>query len=153
MIILGIDPGLRFTGWGVIERRGNSLVHIANGTIKVPEKAPMSERLKLIHDGLREVVEKFAPSAAAIEDVFVNMNPQSTLKLGAARGVAFVVPALFGIPVAEFSPNLVKKSITGVGHATKEQIQMMVGVLLGKPATDSEHSADALAIAITRAHS
>ena len=152
MIILGIDPGLRCTGWGAIESPGNALRHIANGTIRASESLPMAERLRLIHEGLSRVVAEFRPDAAAIEETFVNMNPSSTLKLGAARGVAFVVPALAGVEVSEYSPNLVKKSVVGVGHASKGQIEAMVGVLLGHPVLDSEHAADALAIAITRAH-
>ncbi|MDR1009048.1 MAG: crossover junction endodeoxyribonuclease RuvC [Rickettsiales bacterium] len=148
MRILGIDPGLRFTGWGVIGHEHGRFTHIANGTVRIPEKLAMAERLRHIHDGLAAVMDEYKPEAAAIEEVFVNMNPASTLKLGAARGVAFLMPALYGVPVFEYSANLVKKSITGVGHAGKEQIEMMIGVLLGRPAVDSEHAADALAIAI-----
>ncbi|MDR0367285.1 MAG: crossover junction endodeoxyribonuclease RuvC [Rickettsiales bacterium] len=152
MRILGIDPGLRFTGWGVVDFDGGRFSHAANGTIKVPVSLSLAERLAFIHKALRRVVEEFKPQAAAIEEPFVNINPASTLKLGAARGVALAVPALFGVPVAEFSPNLIKKSVAGVGHARKEQIEMMVGVLLAKPKIDSEHAADALAIAIARAY-
>ena len=152
MLIMGIDPGLRFTGYGIIESSGGRLAHVANGTLKISEKPPLPERLAAIHRGLAEVLEKYGPDEAAIEETFVNMNPSSTLRLGQARGVALLTPELYGVPVYEYSPNLVKKSIVGIGHAGKDQIAMMVGVLLGKPAIDSEHSADALAIAICHAH-
>ena len=152
MLIMGIDPGLRFNGWGAVEFDRGAFRHIENGTIKIPEKLPLPERLKLIHDGLFEVLSKYQPAEVAIEETFVNMNPSSTLRLGQARGVAMLTPALLGIPVFEYQPTLVKKSVVGVGHAAKGQIEMMVGILLGKPVIDSEHAADALAIAITHAH-
>ncbi|MDR1476694.1 MAG: crossover junction endodeoxyribonuclease RuvC [Rickettsiales bacterium] len=151
-LILGIDPGLRFTGYGIIDCENGRLRHVANGTIRISEKLPMPERLAAIHRGLSKVLEEHSPDEAAVEEAFVNMNPSSTLRLGQARGVALLTPGLFGVPVYEYSPNLVKKSVVGAGHAAKEQIGMMVGVLLGRPKVDSEHSADALAIAICHAH-
>ena len=152
MIIMGIDPGLRFNGWGVVEFSNNSFRHIANGTLKITEKGPLPERLAEIYSRLTEVLKIYNPDAVAVEEVFVNVNPSSTLKLGQARGVAILTPSLLNIPVFEYSANLIKKSVVGVGHATKEQIQMMVGVLLNKPEIDSEHSGDALAMAICHAH-
>jgi len=150
--ILGIDPGLLHTGWGIIEKDGQRLVHIANGTIHIPASGTLPERLAQIYERLSEVVKEYKPLEAAVEETFVNVNPSSTLKLGQARGVAILTPALSGVKVSEYSPNLVKKSVVGVGHAKKEQVEMMVGVLLGKPPIDSEHSADSLAIAICHAH-
>ena len=152
MIIMGIDPGLRFNGWGVVEFSNNQFRHIANGTLKITQDAPLPERLAEIHRRLTDVLKEYRPDAVAVEEVFVNVNPSSTLKLGQARGVAILTPSLLGIPVFEYSANLIKKSVVGVGHATKEQIQMMVGVLLSKPKIDSEHSGDALAMAICHAH-
>ena len=152
MIIMGIDPGLRFNGWGVVDFSNNQFRHIANGTLKIIQDAPLPERLADIYRRLTDVLTEYKPDAVAVEEVFVNVNPSSTLKLGQARGVAILTPSLLGIPVFEYSANLIKKSVVGVGHATKEQIQMMVGVLLGKPKIDSEHSGDALAMAICHAH-
>ena len=152
MLIMGIDPGLRFTGYGVIRFESGRLSHVANGTIRISEKLPMAKRLAAIHKGLCEAIEKHHPREVALEETFVNMNPSSTLKLGQARGVAMLIPGLYDVPVFEYSPNLVKKSLVGTGHAKKGQIEMMIGVLLGKPQIDSEHSADALAVAICHAH-
>ena len=152
MIIMGIDPGLRFNGWGVVDFSNNQFRHIANGTLKITQNATLPERLAEIYRKLTEVLDQYKPDAVAVEEVFVNVNPSSTLKLGQARGVAILTPSLLGIPVFEYSATLIKKSVVGVGHATKEQIQMMVGVLLGKPAIDSEHSGDALAMAVCHAH-
>ena len=152
MIIMGIDPGLRFNGWGVVDFSNNQFRHIANGTLKITQNATLPERLAEIYRKLTEVLDQYKPDAVAVEEIFVNVNPSSTLKLGQARGVAILTPSLLGIPVFEYSANLIKKSVVGVGHATKEQIQMMVGVLLGKPAIDSEHSGDALAMAVCHAH-
>lgn len=152
MKIMGIDPGLRFTGWGVIEFSNNQFVHIANGTIKANVKNSLAERLAEIYKGLTTIIKQYTPERVAVEEVFVNINPESTLKLGQARGIALLVPSLFNIPVFEYSPNLIKKSVVGVGHASKEQIQMMVSILLNKPLIDSEHSGDALAMAICHAH-
>ena len=152
MLIMGIDPGLRHTGWGIVDFTNNQFRHIANGTLNISEKGTLPERLAEIHKRLREVLEQYKPEEVAVEEVFVNVNPSSTLKLGQARGVAILTPSLLGISVFEYSPNLIKKSVVGIGHATKEQIQMMVGVLLNKPKIDSEHSGDALAMAICHAH-
>jgi crossover junction endodeoxyribonuclease RuvC len=150
--ILGIDPGLRCTGWGVIESDGNRLIHVACGAIETNERAELCERLVSIHAGLRKVIEEFAPEEAAVEHTFVNTNASATLKLGQARGVAMLVPAQAGLSVAEYAPNLVKKSIVGAGHGDKAQIRMMIGVLLPKASPQSEDAADALAIAVTHAH-
>jgi crossover junction endodeoxyribonuclease RuvC len=150
--ILGIDPGLRCTGWGLIESDGNRLIYVACGSVETNERAELCERLVSIHAGLRKVIEQFAPDEAAVEHTFVNTNASATLKLGQARGVAMLVPAQAGLSVAEYAPNLVKKSIVGAGHADKAQIRMMIGVLLPKAKPQSEDAADALAIAVTHAH-
>ncbi len=132
--ILGIDPGLRRCGWGVIEILGTRLSFIACGSVDPSDKLPMSERLRTIHDGLTAVVAEHRPDEAAIEETFVNKDARATLKLGAARGAAMVVPALAGVSVAEYAPNQVKKTVVGAGHAEKQQIRMMIGVLLPKAA-------------------
>lgn len=150
--IIGIDPGLRRTGWGVIESAGNSLVHIACGSIEPPDDLPLAERLLAIHRGLAAVLAEFAPREAAVENTFVNKDGVATLKLGQARGVAMLAPAIVGISVAEYAPNQVKKTVVGAGHADKAQIQMMLRILLPKAAPKSADAADALAVAITHAH-
>jgi crossover junction endodeoxyribonuclease RuvC len=150
--ILGIDPGLRRTGWGVVEVDGNRLSFVACGSVATDEKASLSARLVTIHDGLARVVADFRPDEAAAEATFVNRDATATLKLGQARGVALLVPAKAGVPVAEYAPNLVKKTIVGAGHGEKAQIRMMIGVLLPKATPDSEDAADALAVAVTHAH-
>ena len=150
--ILGIDPGLRRTGWGLIEADGNRLIHIACGSLETSEHAALGARLVAIHDGLIAVMEKFRPHEAAVENTFVNSNAAATLKLGQARGIAMLVPARAGLTVAEYAPNLVKKTIVGTGHGEKAQIRMMIGVLLPKADPQSEDAADALAIAICHAH-
>jgi crossover junction endodeoxyribonuclease RuvC len=150
--ILGIDPGLRRTGWGVVEVDGNRLSFVACGSLATDEKAALAVRLVTIHDGLVRVVEDFRPDEAAAEATFVNRDASATLKLGQARGVALLVPAKAGVPVAEYAPNLVKKTIVGAGHGEKAQIRMMIGVLLPKAAPESEDAADALAVAVTHAH-
>ena len=150
--ILGIDPGLRRTGWGVVESRGNALAFVAAGSVTSDDKADLAARLVQIHAGLTEVVRSRQPDEAAVEATFVNKDAAATLKLGQARGVAMLVPALAGIPVAEYAPNQVKKSVIGVGHGDKAQIRMMVRVLLPKANFDSHDAADALAIAICHAH-
>lgn len=152
MRLIGIDPGLRNTGWGVIGVKDNRLVHIADGVVLTDSKRSLAERLVQIHDGLLEVIEQYQPDEAAVEETFVNKNPTSTLKLGQARGIALLVPALLGILVAEYSPNLVKKTVVGSGHATKEQIQMMVKTLLPGCTIATADAADALAIAVCHAH-
>jgi crossover junction endodeoxyribonuclease RuvC len=150
--ILGIDPGLRRTGWGLIEAAGNRLIHVACGSLETSERAPLGERLLAIHDGLAAVIAEFCPHEAAVEATFVNVNAAATLKLGQARGIAMLVPAKAGLTVAEYAPNLVKKSIVGAGHGEKAQIRMMIGVLLPQAAPPSEDAADALAIAVCHAH-
>lgn len=153
MIILGIDPGLQKTGYGVIQKRQNHLTPIKAGVIKPDVSLPLSERLGYLHQELLDVIKTYTPSEVAIEEVFVNKNPLSTLKLGMARGVLLMTPSLQGIPVYEYSANLVKKSVVGSGHANKDQIMMMIKTLLptlqNKLTTDS---ADALAIAICHSH-
>jgi crossover junction endodeoxyribonuclease RuvC len=150
--ILGIDPGLRRTGWGVVEVDGNRLSYVACGSLATDDQAALAVRLVAIHDGLSRVVADFRPDEAAAEATFVNRDAAATLKLGQARGVALLVPAKAGVPVAEYAPNLVKKTIVGTGHGDKAQIRMMVGVLLPKATPESEDAADALAVAVTHAH-
>jgi crossover junction endodeoxyribonuclease RuvC len=153
MIILGIDPGLQKTGYGVIHQEGNYIKALTYGTIKPPVSDPMSERLCFLHTELRAILEEFRPHQVAIEETFVNKNPVSTLKLGHARGALMMTPALLGIPVFEYGANKVKKSIVGAGHASKEQMLLMVKRLLPQltlPLT--EDSADALAVAICHSH-
>ena len=150
--ILGIDPGLRRTGWGVIDVEGNRLSYVACGSVQTLDKAELARRLIDIHAGLLRVIEQFAPGEAAVEQTFVNSNAAATLKLGQARGVALLAPAQHGIAVAEYAPNLVKKTIVGAGHSEKIQIRMMVKVLLPKADPQSDDAADALAIAICHAH-
>ena len=150
--ILGIDPGLRRTGWGVIEVDGNRLIYVACGSACSDDKAPLGERLVTLHDELVRVVDEFRPDEAAVESTFVNKDAAATLKLGQARGIALVVPAKAGVAIAEYAPNLIKKTIVGAGHGDKSQIRMMLGVLLPKADPRSHDAADALAIAITHAH-
>ena len=152
MLIIGLDPGLGCTGWGVISADGNRLSHVANGQIRTDPKAALPARLVRLEAGLGEVIDAHRPAAAAVEEVFLNDNPQSTLKLGQARGVAMLAPAMFGISVAEYAPNQVKKTVVGAGHADKQQIAMMLKILLPKAEPPSADAADALAIAITHAH-
>ena len=151
MRLLGLDPGLRFTGWGVVDMEGNRLRHVANGVIK-SGNGERAVRLTRLHRGLQEVVATHCPEGAAVEETFVNRDGQSTLKLGQARGVALLVPALAGIPVSEYAANSVKKSVVGYGHADKTQIGHMIGVLLPGAIVDSPDAADALAVAICHAH-
>jgi crossover junction endodeoxyribonuclease RuvC len=150
--IIGIDPGLRRTGWGIVESLGSRLSFVAAGTIRPAESAPLAERLCTIHDALAAVLADFSPNEAAVEATFVNRDAAATLKLGQARGVAMLVPARAGIAVAEYAPNAVKKAIVGAGHAEKRQIRMMVSVLLPRAKFDTDDAADALAIAICHAH-
>src|SRR6202165_5950440 len=163
--ILGIDPGLRRTGWGVIEIDGNRLVFIGCGSVgtseglapagrlaAVPEGLALASRLLAIHEGLATVLGDFKPAEAAVEQTFVNKDGVATLKLGQARGVAMLAPAMFGISVAEYAPNQVKKTVVGAGHADKNQILMMLKILLPKAEPKSPDAADALAIAVTHAH-
>jgi len=149
--ILGIDPGLRHMGWGVVEVLGSRLSYVASGTLHSNDKACLSERLCALHHGLSAVVSDYAPQEAAVEETFVNRDPRSALKLGQARGIAIVVPALAGLIVAEYAANLIKKTVVGSGHAEKAQIAMMVKMLLPKCDPASADAADALAVAITHA--
>jgi crossover junction endodeoxyribonuclease RuvC len=151
MRLIGLDPGLRLTGWGVIDVEGNRLRHVAHGVIKVAGERSLAVRLSELFDGITAVIAAQQPLEAAVEETFVNVNPGSTLKLGQARGVVMLAPARAGLPVFEYAANLVKKSVTGAGHAEKHQIAMMVGRLLpGVEATAD--AADALAVAICHAH-
>jgi crossover junction endodeoxyribonuclease RuvC len=150
--ILGIDPGLRRTWWGVIAVAGNALSYVDSGSLMTDERETLAARLLVIHNGLREVVDAHAPDEAAVEATFVNRDAAATLKLGQARGIAMLVPALAGIEVAEYAPNLVKKTIVGAGHGEKAQVRMMIGVLLPRANPGSEDAADALAIAVCHAH-
>ena len=151
MRLLGLDPGLRATGWGVIEASGNSLTHVADGTVRPPSEGTLAERLAALHHGLRRMIEELQPDEAAVEETFVNRNPASALKLGQARGVVLLAPAEAGLPVAEYAPNLVKKTVVGTGHAEKEQIRAMVKVLMPRATFNTDDAADALAIAICHA--
>lgn len=150
--ILGIDPGLRRTGWGVIETSGNSLIFLACGSVETDDKADLAKRLWAIHNGLRTVVTRYLPEEAAVEETFVNADARGALKLGQARGIALLVPAQSGLPVAEYAPAVIKKSVVGNGRAEKGQIRMMIGLLLPKADPETEDACDALAIAITHAH-
>jgi crossover junction endodeoxyribonuclease RuvC len=150
--ILGLDPGLRRTGWGVIAADGDRLRHLANGTVTSDERAPLAERLLALHDGLAAVIADWQPAEAAVEESFVNKNPASTLKLGIARGVVLLVPARAGLAVAEYGANHIKKSVVGVGHAEKPQVEAMVRMLLPQARLESADAADALAVAICHAH-
>jgi crossover junction endodeoxyribonuclease RuvC len=146
--IIGIDPGLRNLGWGIVDCEGTRLTFVACGSVHSDAKLSLADRLRQLHDGLAEVIHAHQPHEAAVEETFVNRDPQSALKLGQARGVALLVPALAGLPVAEYAANLVKKTVVGAGHAEKAQVAMMVKVLLPKSDAKSADSADALALAI-----
>jgi len=152
MRIIGIDPGLQRTGWGVLDARDNRLSFIAEGTLTTNPKAALSDRLVQLYDGLWDVLETWVPEQAAVEETFVNKNPTSTLKLGQARAIALLVPARMGLGVGEYSPNLVKKTVVGAGHAAKEQVLMMVKTLLPGAGNAGPDAADALAVAICHAH-
>lgn len=152
LVILGLDPGLASTGWGAILREGNRLTHIDNGQIETDPAAPLANRLLLIADGLRRVIEDIGPGAVAIEEVFVNKNAQSTLKLGQARGAVLVAAAAAGVPITEYAASLVKKSVVGSGRAAKDQVQAMLRTLLPGLKIAGPDAADALAVAITHAH-
>lgn len=150
--ILGIDPGLGHTGWGVIESHGSRLSFIAAGIIHADPKLDMAIRLKFIHDEMNKIIELYDPLEAAIEETFVNTNAKSSLKLGQARGVAMLVPALHAMDVEEYAANLVKKSVVGSGHADKTQVQMMIKILLPNCGEVGADAADALSVAICHAH-
>lgn len=150
--IVGIDPGLRRTGWGVIDTDGVKLTFVACGSVASDAGEGLGPRLRQLYDGLSSVLSQLAPVEAAIEQTFVNRDAAATLKLGQARGIAMLVPALAGLPIAEYAPNAVKKTVVGAGHGNKDQIRAMVKVLLPRAVPDSADAADALAIAITHAH-
>lgn len=147
-VVLGIDPGLRNTGWGVVGVDGNRLTHIAHGVVVSSSNLDLSLRLVELFKGLEGVINTYSPTEAAVEETFVNKNPTSTLKLGMARGVVLMAPALFNVSVFEYTANKVKKAVVGVGHATKDQVSHMVQVLLPKSAPVSDDAADALAVAL-----
>lgn len=150
--IMGIDPGLRRTGWGIIESDGVRLSYVASGLITSDSEADLAYRLRELYEGISGVIGVHKPVEAAVEETFVNENAKATLKLGQARGMALLAPAMKGLKVAEYPPNLVKKTVVGAGHAEKKQIQVMIGFLLPKAKFDSADEADALAIAICHAN-
>ena len=150
--LIGLDPGLGTTGWGLIEANGNRLSHIANGQLKTDTAAPLAERLADLARQLEALIAEHSPDGAAVEEVFVNKNPQSTLKLGQARGVVLMMAARGGIPVAEYAARLVKKAVVGNGNAEKVQVHAMVSMLLPGTKIVGPDAADALAVAITHAH-
>ena len=152
MIIIGLDPSLSCTGWGIVSKQGNRLSHIANGQVKTDPKAPLAQRLVVLDRALAAVIAEFQPDSGAVEEVFVNSNAQSTLKLGQARGVCLLALARAGMPVAEYAARLVKKAIVGTGAADKVQVQAMLGVLLPGIKLAGADAADALAVAIAHAH-
>ena len=150
--IIGLDPGLRRTGWGVIDSDGVRLIYVASGVIVPATDDDLAYRLRALFEGVSSVIASFSPAEAAVEETFVNENPRSTLKLGQARGVVLLAPAMQGLKIAEYTPNLIKKSVVGSGHAEKQQIQAMIGFLLPKAKCECADEADALAIAITHAN-
>ena len=152
MRILGLDPSLSSTGWGIIEVNGNRLQYVADGFIPTNPKTPIEERLEFIFRTLCEVIDTYQPQEAAIEKTFLNSNPETSLKLSMARGVVILSAGHYGIPLFEFEPNKVKKALVGVGHADKNQIGMTVKILLPGCQPKNNDSADALAMAITRSH-
>lgn len=150
--IIGIDPGLRRCGWGIIETVGNRLRFVACGTLTPPVAGALAHRLVALHEGLGKVISEFAPHEAAVEETFVNKGARSALLLGQARGVVLMTPAAMGLPVAEYAANLIKKSVVGTGHADKGQVQLMIKTLLPGANVTSADAADALAIAVCHAH-
>ena len=150
--LLGLDPGLRRTGWGVIAVDGTRLSFIACGVVTSDQKSPLAERLRQLYEGVSAVIASHAPREVAIEETFVSKDARATLKLGQARGVALLAPAMRGLPVAEYAANLIKKTIVGAGHAEKHQVEAMVRLLLPKANPAVADAADALAVAITHAH-
>ena len=152
MLILGLDPSLSCTGWGVVAKSGNRLTHIANGQVKTDPQAPLAERLVTLDRELTDVIARLRPDVGAVEEVFVNKNPQSTLKLGHARGVCLLTIARAGLPVHEYATRLVKKALVGTGAAEKAQVQAMLKVLLPGVKLAGADAADALAVAIAHAH-
>ena len=152
MLIIGLDPGLGTTGWGIVAKSGSRLSHVANGQVKTDPKAPLAERLVTLDRELTDVILAHRPDTSAVEEVFVNTNPQSTLKLGQARGVCLLALARAGLPVAEYATRLVKKALVGTGGADKAQVQAMLRVLLPGVKLAGADAADALAVAICHAH-
>jgi crossover junction endodeoxyribonuclease RuvC len=152
MRLIGLDPGLRVTGWGVVDAVDGRLGYVADGALVTDDRLSLAERLKQIADGLAEVMARYRPDEAAVEETFVNRNAVSTLRLGQARGIAMLIPAQAGIPVAEYLPNLVKKTVVGTGHAAKQQVQLMIRMLLPGAALSTPDAADALAVAVCHAH-
>ena len=152
MLIIGLDPGLGTTGWGIVAKTGNRLSHVANGQVKTDPNAPLAERLVTLDRELAAVILAHRPDAGAVEEVFVNKNPQSTLKLGQARGVCLLALARAGVPVTEYATRLVKKALVGTGAAEKPQVQAMLGVLLPGVKLAGPDAADALAVAVCHAH-
>ena len=150
--ILGLDPGLRRTGWGMVTIEGTRLAFAGSGIVVSADAQPLAERLRQLHEGLSAVLRENAPDEVAVEETFVNKDAQATLKLGHARAVSLLVPALAGLPVAEYAANLVKKTVVGAGHAEKAQVAAMVRVLLPRADPATADAADALAVAITHAH-
>jgi len=153
MVILGIDPGTRITGYGLVEQRGNRLVHIDNGAISTRRDDDLALRLKTIHDELCRVIDHYAPEALAVEQIFVAKNALSALKLGHARGVALLAGVNKGLPVAEYTAMQVKSAVVGYGRASKDQVQQMVRALMKLPEIAQQDASDALAVAICHAHS
>ena len=151
MRVIGIDPGLRNLGWGIIDVTGNRMVHVANGICR-SEGTELAERLLSLYRQLSEVFARYLPTAAAVEQTFVNKDGAGTLKLGQARGIAMLVPAQAGLAVGEYAPNRIKKTVVGVGHADKRQVAHMVGIQLPGVNFAGPDAADALAIAICHAH-
>ena len=152
MKLLGLDPGLQKTGWGLIDVEANRLRHLANGAVATRRENSLAERLREIYEAVLSVIDEYAPDAAAVEETFVSRNAASALRLGQARGVVLLAPASRGLPVSEYAPNLIKKTVVGAGHAGKGQIRMMVGHLLPGCSIESEDASDALAVAICHAH-
>nr|WP_294847072.1 crossover junction endodeoxyribonuclease RuvC [uncultured Sphingomonas sp.] len=152
MLILGLDPGLGTTGWGLIRADGNRLSHVANGHIRTAAADPLPKRLTQLASQLEAVFADYEPAAAAVEEVFVNKNPQSTLKLGQARGVVLMVAARSGLDVGEYAARLVKKAVVGTGSAEKAQVHAMIQRLLPGVSITGPDAADALAVAVTHAH-
>lgn len=150
--ILGIDPGLRFTGWGVIDAQGNRLSYVASGVLATDSKTPVPERLCVLAEGLEKLIEQYAPDEAAVEETYVNQNGTATLKLGYARGVALLIPAKASLSVLEYGAKTVKRAVVGTGAATKDQVTMMVKRILPSAIIQKADAADALAIAICHAH-